>query len=59
MNVICRFVTIYINIIITILDIICRPVFHLKYEFSDNGFCLRLQMEPTQVVPIDRAKDRD
>jgi hypothetical protein len=36
-----------------IMDIIHRPAFHLKY-FSETGFCLRLQVEYTQVGPIDR-----
>jgi hypothetical protein len=56
----------YINITITILDIIHRPVFYLKYDVPENGFCLRLQVEPTESGPIDRAslrprreKDRD
>jgi hypothetical protein len=41
---------------IKILDIIHRPVFYLKHDISDAaGFCLRLQVEPTQVGPIDRA----
>jgi hypothetical protein len=42
-------------ITITILDIIHRPVFYLKQDFSDTGFCLRLQVEPTQMGPTDRA----
>jgi hypothetical protein len=82
----------YINITITILDIIHRPVFYLKlsstsivclyltgntlrlrYEpnrlmpsiglwrrhinndLSETGFSLSLQVEPTQVDPVDRA----
>jgi hypothetical protein len=35
----------YINIIITILDIICRPVFYLNYV-SETGFCFRLLGDP-------------
>jgi hypothetical protein len=35
----------------TILDVIHRPVFYLKRDVSDNGFCLRLQVEPTQFGP--------
>jgi hypothetical protein len=38
----------YINITITILDIIHRPLFHLKYNF-------RPEVEPSQLGPIDRA----
>jgi hypothetical protein len=45
-----------INITITILDIIHRPVFCLKHNVSETGFCLRLQLQPTQVVPTDRAR---
>jgi hypothetical protein len=35
------------NIAITIVDIIHRPVFYLKYNVSETGFCLRIQAEPT------------
>jgi hypothetical protein len=38
-----------------ILDIVHRPVFQLKHSISETGFCLHLQVEPTQLVPIDRA----
>jgi hypothetical protein len=31
----------YINITITILDIIHRPVFYLKHDCSETGFCLK------------------
>jgi hypothetical protein len=44
------------------LDINHRHFFYLKYRavyFSNNvsetGFCLRLQVKPTQLGPIDRA----
>jgi hypothetical protein len=37
----------YINITIMILDIILRPAFYLKYDVSETGLCLRLQVEPT------------
>jgi hypothetical protein len=40
---------------ITILDIIHRPVFYLKHDVSETEICLRLQMEPSQLDPIDRA----
>jgi hypothetical protein len=39
----------YINITITIVDIIHRLVFYLKHVASETGFCLRLQ-----VRPVDR-----
>jgi hypothetical protein len=45
----------YINISITILDIILRPVFYLKHDVLETGFCLRLQVEPTQLGLRDRA----
>jgi hypothetical protein len=32
----------YINITITILDIIHRDVFYLKHDVSETGLCLRL-----------------
>jgi hypothetical protein len=46
-----------------VLDIIHRPVFIQKHRHdyiskhnvSETGFCLRLQVEPTRVGPIDRA----
>jgi hypothetical protein len=34
----------------TILDI-HRPVFCLKHDVSEAGFCLHLQLEPTQLGP--------
>jgi hypothetical protein len=36
-------------ITITILDIIHRPVFYLKVNVSETGFCLRLQTALIQV----------
>jgi hypothetical protein len=44
----------YINMTITILGIIHRPVYYLKHV-SETRFCLRLQVETTQIGPIDRA----
>jgi hypothetical protein len=29
--------------------------FYLKHNVSETGFCLRFQVEPTQLSPIDRA----
>jgi hypothetical protein len=40
---------------IAILDIIHRPVFCLKRDFSETEFCLRLQVESTQLGLIDKA----
>jgi hypothetical protein len=42
-------------ITITILDIIRRPVFYLKRNVSETGYCLRPQMEPSPLDPIERA----
>jgi hypothetical protein len=39
----------FINITITILDIIYHPVFYLKHDVSETTFCPRLQVEPTQL----------
>jgi hypothetical protein len=44
----------FINITIIILDIIHRPVFYLKQNVSETGFCLLLQVEPNRVVPIEK-----
>jgi hypothetical protein len=44
-----------ICIIIIILDIIYFPVFYLKHNISETGFCFRLQVVPSQLGPIDRA----
>jgi hypothetical protein len=55
-NAIYRFVTtVYIDVTITILDIIHRPVFYLKLDVSEAEFCLCLQVEPTHMGPIDEA----
>jgi hypothetical protein len=40
---------------ITVLDIIHLPVFYLKQDVSENGFCLCLQAECTQMHPIEIA----
>jgi hypothetical protein len=37
------------------MDIIQRPGFYLKDNVSENAFCLRLQVEPTQLGAIDRV----
>jgi hypothetical protein len=42
-----RFVTWYINITNTILEIIRHTVFYLKHNVSETGYCLRLQVEHT------------
>jgi hypothetical protein len=48
----------YIDITITILDIIQLPVFSLKHSISETGFCLRLQVIPTQLGLVDRVSIR-
>jgi hypothetical protein len=41
-----------------ILDIIHSPVFYLKHDVSEPGYCLLLQVEPTQLGQIDTANLR-
>jgi hypothetical protein len=36
-----------------ILDIIHRPVFNLKHDVSETGFCALPQVEPAQLCLID------
>jgi hypothetical protein len=43
----------YINVTTTILDIINRPIFYLKLNVSETGFCLRLGVSPIQLDPIE------
>jgi hypothetical protein len=47
----------YINVIITILIIMHRPVCYLKHSVSKAGFLLGLQVEPTELGLIDRNRD--
>jgi hypothetical protein len=42
----------------TILDIVHHPVFCLKRDILETGFCLRLQVEPAELGPVDRASLR-
>jgi hypothetical protein len=44
-----------LGITTTILDITHRPVFYLKRNVSDTGFCFRLRLEFTQLGPIYRV----
>jgi hypothetical protein len=37
------------------LNIIHCPVFYLKHDVSDTVFCLRLQVENSQIGPVERA----
>jgi hypothetical protein len=37
------------------LDIIYRPVFNLKQDVSETGFCLRFQLESIQACQTERA----
>jgi hypothetical protein len=45
----------YINITITILHIIHRPVSYLKHNILETEFFLRRQVEPTQMGPLEAA----
>jgi hypothetical protein len=36
------------------MGIILRPVFCLKHDVSEAAFCVNLQVESTQVGPIER-----
>jgi hypothetical protein len=42
----------FLYVTITILHIIHRPVFYLKLNVSETGFCLRLQVEPSLGLPL-------
>jgi hypothetical protein len=45
---------ILINTIIEFLDIIHRPVFYLKHNVSETGFCLRLiYAQLSRLLPED------
>jgi hypothetical protein len=46
----------YHHITVTILDVIDDPVFYLKPDVSETGFCLCIQVEPTQLGQIDIAE---
>jgi hypothetical protein len=39
-------------------DIFNLAVFYFKHDLSETGFCLRLQVEPTQEDLIDIATSR-
>jgi hypothetical protein len=39
----------YANITVTVLDIIHHPVFYLKQDVSETGFCLHLQVDRSQL----------
>jgi hypothetical protein len=49
----------YINITTTILCIIYHPVFYLKHSLQKTGFCLCLQVEPTQLRQSRLAQSID
>jgi hypothetical protein len=44
-----------LSITLKILEIIHRPVFYLKLDVMETGFCLRIQVEPVQMGPVNRA----
>jgi hypothetical protein len=39
----------------TIQEMIIGPVLYLKYDVLETGFCLRLQVEATQLNPLDKV----
>jgi hypothetical protein len=43
------------DIAVAILDIIHRPVFYLKQNVSETSFCRRLQVEPTELDPVETS----
>jgi hypothetical protein len=53
-HIVFRFKKVTPNIVTVImfLDIIHHPVFYLKQNVSDIGFCLRLRVEPTQLTKV-------
>jgi hypothetical protein len=40
---------------VTTVDIIHCPVFYLKQDVSEAGFCVHLQVKPIRLGPLDRA----
>jgi hypothetical protein len=48
----------YVNMTVTILDIIHHPKFNLKHKISETRFYLRLQAEFTNLGPKDIASLR-
>jgi hypothetical protein len=47
----------YINLTVTIVDIIHGPVFYFKHNVLETGICL--QVESNRLDPIDRPGDRE
>jgi hypothetical protein len=43
------------SLTVTILDIIHRHLFYLKHSISEIGSCLRIQVQQTQLAPVDRS----
>jgi hypothetical protein len=41
--------------LIVLTIIVHRPVYYLRRNVTETGFCLRLQVKPTQLGPINRA----
>jgi hypothetical protein len=39
------------------MDIIHLPVYYLKLSVSETGFCLRIQVEPSQFGPVSRHRE--
>jgi hypothetical protein len=51
----CKIFDFHGSVTITVLDIIHRPVYYLKHSVSETGVCPRIQVEPTQLGPINRT----
>jgi hypothetical protein len=51
----CKCLQLRSYVTIAILDNFHHPVFYLKHGVLKTRFCLRLQVEPTQLGPIARA----
>jgi hypothetical protein len=46
------------DVSIRILDIIHCPFSYLKHDVSETGFCLHLQVQHTEMGPIDGERIR-
>jgi hypothetical protein len=45
-----KMINIRLIVTTTVLGIIQHPVFYLKHNVSETGFCVCLQVEPTQLA---------
>jgi hypothetical protein len=44
----------FIDVFITVLGIVHLPVFYLKSDISETELCLHIQVESTEMCPIER-----